>query len=768
MMKSSVSSSFWWSLLVMVVIVTTTKKTTGPDGRRHHRIGVADAAAGGKKAPTEATCPSGSKRLFVFVGPHRSASSSVEEFFMKYARGPRPDGIYDGLKSTRWPLVYGPHTNSTYPDKPYKRFNSLITVPNKKKNDKELRQEILDSLQRDWMLADDVDNIIFGGEEFDQMKPFAGNGINTDVSATYDSVDAVREVVDYLKIPSMGCVTIVINYRLSRFKHWISMYNNLNYVPSNTQTAEDTIDTDDDTTSSTSTIDGPIKSYEQYMCGETEVDKQMRIRELGTTMNPMYLSTQFLQEGYAVRMIDMSGIGKSKDISDTIACHVLTSSCDGKGWVSGHEGEPIRNAVINGKTQVEQQLIKDAELIFEYRDCAYQRELDDHPNFKVVYHKDTWKHCVSDDDSTMSQIYNSLRRGVVLKEENVGNKKGKTDTSILFDNSNGIGTVEEGNQLLFDALLSQVECSTTNDKEVAVTMKGVLTGQYIKDIITLASTNGGKENKKGSSSIKDGTKEDGDTKNKDASSLIDDDTTTSDDDGGGASFSFPSFSSIPFLSSFSVPEFPLWVWILTGSLVSIVLCCGCVCIYSFIDKCCRGCRRRRGGKYAGISRETEMTAQRERPGGRGRQQQQNRQSKYNRNSVEHSFKDESSDSDYSDDDDSTSTSSSHENVKLTKTSFSTSLSSLPPSSSSSSLNQSSVSSSQAETSVKKVGVIKGLFSRFGRKDTTKDRINTHLDDIIPNAHPPFYSDNDDGYSEDAYDEEEDVICFEDTTSGDII
>ena len=635
-----------------------------------------------------------------------------------------------------------------------------------------------------------IENVFYvfsmiGGEEFDQIKPFMGDGPGqgdghdttsdtaTATTSSYDSMDAVRDVVNYLNIPSMECVTIIINYRLPRFEHWMSMYNKLNYKPSNTKAMETTIDTDDDG------ID-TIKSYEQHMCGETDMDKNMRIRELGTTMNPMYLATQFLHEGYNVKMIDMSGIDgddperKGQDISHTIACEILNGRCTELGWVKGHEEESIQNAVLHGKTQIEQQLIDDGEKLFQYRDCAYKYELERHAKFSIVDRTDIWKQCgpsTTDDSSSsnsgMAQIYNSLRRGVVLKKETIPKENGKgTETSIRFDNSNGIGSVEEGNQLLFEALLSQVECSARSssdnpkkenkDKtntEILVTMKGVLNGQYIDDIVTLASTKGG-------------------DKNKQVAALIEDEktgTTVGSSNGGGDGDT----------SSFS------WVWIVIGSLVGVF-------VLLFI-------RRRRGGdgssgKYGRTTRqyeETEMTGrqqpQRSGRGGirrsGGRQQKNQNGGRHNYNNtipVESSFKDEASDSDDdSDDNDDDSSASSLEDIKIIPKSSLSSVSSLPPVSSS---NQSPSPRSE-QPSAKKAGVMQGLFSRFGRKDNitnsaTAGRINNNarnIDDFIPNAgHPPFYSDDDNnhnnGYADDTYyNEEEDVICFdENNNDGDII
>lgn len=414
-------------------------------------------------------CPSSSKQLYVFIGPHRSAATSVEEFFYKYARGRQPNGehgkTYHALGTIRWPLVYGEYTNSTYEAEPYRRFNSLIT---NNKKDINMHNEILDSIKRDWELPAGVKSIIFGGEEYDQIKPFIeGNGDGNKGNAnngggSYDSINAISDVVKHLGINVKDCVTIIVNYRLSRFEHWISIYNEFNSRVSGQQDDQDEITT--------------IRSYEEHMCSETSVDKKNRIRELGTTMNPMYLSTKFLNEGYNVKMIDMSGVSNfGTDISHTIGCNILQGKCEESGWVKGHVDETITNKVFdnskNGQGAIERKLIDDAEKIFLYRDCAYEKELNDNPKFDMVLKSDVWNTC-QNTDQTMSNVYQSL--------------------SGAYS-----GDVEEGNQLLFDALLSQVNCGNKKkkNKNGQLSMENVLSGGYIQNVQPHSSGKGkGKKN----------------------------------------------------------------------------------------------------------------------------------------------------------------------------------------------------------------------------------------------------------------------------------
>ena len=267
------------------------------------------------------------KRLVVLAGPRRSATTSVAEFFYKYARGAQPDRqhgkIFHPLAKFRWPLVYGEASNQTEIERPYKRFNHLVTDS----HNLPLKEEILQAVHRDWNIPG-VDAVILGGEEFDQV----GDNANVNVAANnngkqYDAISAVQDIVDTVGAPP-ECVTILLNYRVPRFEHWVSLYSSL--------TALD--DTDN-------AVGSNFLPYNQHMCQDES--SALRIQELGTTMNPMYLAeTNLKAAGWNdVIMIDMGGVEEyGTDIIHTIGYNILGGKCDDDGrWVKGHIEETITN-----------------------------------------------------------------------------------------------------------------------------------------------------------------------------------------------------------------------------------------------------------------------------------------------------------------------------------------------------------------------------------------------------------------------------------------
>mmetsp|Transcript_43628 Transcript_43628/g.48884 ORF Transcript_43628/g.48884 Transcript_43628/m.48884 type:complete len:740 (+) Transcript_43628:282-2501(+) len=537
-------------------------------------------------------CPSTSKKLVVFVGPHRSAASSVEDFFMKYARGRQPGGAhgktYHALGNIRWPLVYGEYSNDTYIEEPYKRFNLLLSSY----IDQKLRTEIMNAIKRDWQLGG-VSTLFMGGEAFDEVTPFF-----TVSEGDLDSIKVIQQIVDFLDIPSLDCVTILLNYRLSRFDHWLSIYNEFQSRTTTTRGGGDTTtytntDTGTDVTTGGGESAASMRSYEQHICSENEDDKLLRFNELGTSMNPMYLSEQFLSAGYNVKMIDMTGIPEKSgtDISHVIGCEILQGRCEESGWVKGHVEESIQNNVIantewdvGSADALEQKVIEDAETVFLYRDCAYEQELVANPKFQLILQTHIWEQCAETNDDTMQDIYHSLRHGMVEG-----------------------GTVVEGNQLLFDALVSQLDCDTINgldetqkkakekqqeqlnkkNKSIVVSMEDVLSGKHLADMKKKGGWFGGHAAAPKATPVPKATPEA--TANTESSTESNTESNTNTNTTGIDTTITNVMSSIVNVAS----DAPGWMTITVGSVLMFVLLCCCCC-------CCRK-KKKKESKYGGVS-----------------------------------------------------------------------------------------------------------------------------------------------------------------------
>jgi len=363
---------------------------------------IAIQAAGAIPSGGKPICNNPDKHLYVLAGPRRSATTSVADFFYQYARGPQPDRkhgkIYHPLAKFRWPMVYGPASNKTDTDTPFKRFNSLVTDY----GNKALRTEILDAIKRDWEL-DAVTSIIFGGEEFDQVGAEAKEG--------YDALRAVRDVVDYIGAKP-GCVTVILSYRDPRFEHWVSLYGGAMEKSGNEM------------------------PYNEHMCKEESTT--LRLQELGTSLNPMYVAESYLNEGWQVNMVDMGGVDKKgTDIAHTIACDIMGGICDDDGWVKGHTEEVFSNKLLQYDfDHLPKEETALSEKLFLYRDCAFQEDLEKSQWFSVIKQEGIWTDC--EHDKNHEWIYQSFRDPTT------------------------------GTKLFYDALLSQVDCKPFGGPKSAV------------------------------------------------------------------------------------------------------------------------------------------------------------------------------------------------------------------------------------------------------------------------------------------------------------
>lgn len=372
-------------------------------------------------------------KLVLLAGPRRTATTSVAEFLFKYARGARPDHkhgkIYHPLAKVRWPLVYGPVTNSTEPERPYKRYNRVVTEPEQK----DYLAEVIDAIKHDYEIPE-VNAVIFGGEEFDQM----GNpSDNSD-----QQMQAFKDIIKGVGAPA-ECVSVVINYRVPRFEHWVSLYNSK-------------AGTDDKDVRDLEEMD-KYTPYNEHMC--MDKTSSTRISELASSMNPLHLAQTYLDAdpGWKVDLIDMGGVDYyGSDISHVIACDILGGKCDDDNrWVLNHADESIRNnAIERDYNALGLEEITNSEKIFRYRDCAFQKELTNDKKYKdrfQIFHGQTiWEDC-NHSDKKLENIYKSLK------------------------------LIKEGTRLVYDALLSQVDCTPYGDfaRSPEHSIEDILSGKHL-------------------------------------------------------------------------------------------------------------------------------------------------------------------------------------------------------------------------------------------------------------------------------------------------
>jgi hypothetical protein len=368
-------------------------------------------------------------KLVVFAGPHKSASTAVEEFFHVYASGHSrsdDDGnklhLQDrkktfGLRYWLWPQISGVATTNAEPENPSKIFGHLVTDS----NDPVLKSEILAGIRVAWE-TEGIEGVIIGSELFDQVGP----------SVDYDAAKAVSEIVEFVNT-NPASVTVVLNYRTPRLDHWASMWKH-------------------EATGVSPDGENFALEYEQWLCNKDKSDQHVNV--LSTQMNPFNAAEAYVNLGFNVKLIDMEGAKLAgRDVVHVIACDIATAVCD-DGSVRNHGDDDLqKNSIDIEFSALTMNQRADAEKLFRYRDCAY-KDLRENVLFGVLYNHSVWADC----EDKSAKIYHQLRE----------------DPSYMYK-----------------ALVDQITCPTSTGhpipKSDRVSMKDALNGVQSKE----SSSSGG-------------------------------------------------------------------------------------------------------------------------------------------------------------------------------------------------------------------------------------------------------------------------------------
>jgi hypothetical protein len=280
------------------------------------------------------------KRLVLFAGPHKSASSSVQELFSKHASSNRKRK-HPALNNWTWPFT--PRVRSYLPRK---GFAPLVT----EYDNKELRDAIYNIIHSAWNSNKSSSGVIFGSEEFDRVGSTPWSHRN--------GMLAIRDILEFLKPEDFQ---IVVNYRTPRNEQWISIWKQL-------------------------TRTRPIP-YRDYLCKE-----DVRTWEyLDSVANPLGLVQAFRSNNLPVKLIDLGGVTElGLDVAHVIACEILKVPCVG-GWLEGLE-QILQNKKM-GDPEISEKQVREMEWIFRQRDCAYQAKLQADDGIEIFHRHSLWEDC---------------------------------------------------------------------------------------------------------------------------------------------------------------------------------------------------------------------------------------------------------------------------------------------------------------------------------------------------------------------------------------
>ena len=238
----------------------------------------------------------------VFVGPHKSASSTVQEFLVQYATGRPRYRKLKAFQEWRWPVV----KSSPIPAR--KQWARLAFEERENSRNSSFKQGLRDALNEAYEKASKV---AVGSEEFDRFGPVPWSG--------RDGTVAIQEIIDW-SFP-VSRVDVVVNFRSPRSSQWISIWKQLM-----------SLDEQDGKVS-------PV-TYPEWICndGRDPLGTAKVWEYLDCVANPLGLALHLLETLPAtvkVWLIDMGGVSyQGLDIAHVSACHVLGLPCK-DGWVRG-------------------------------------------------------------------------------------------------------------------------------------------------------------------------------------------------------------------------------------------------------------------------------------------------------------------------------------------------------------------------------------------------------------------------------------------------
>jgi len=289
--------------------------------------------------------------MVIFAGPHKSASSSVQELFMKFASNdPSRKGEWNHPSLQQWTWPWNPRRHSY---QPRKGFAPLVT------EGIGYHRLIWDTILQVWNATDSSGHflsphIIWGTEELDRFGTTPWSGRNG-LQAMYDVFHWTR--------PSQ--LEIVVNYRRPRQAQWVSIWKQLMRKihegrayqgflcdPEEYQRIWEYLDC----------VANPLGFIEALL---DFWDKKLQSETLDTTTRPSVL----------VHLLDMEGIaGQKRDVGHVLACDVLGVNCTADHWLPDVERPILRNAKT-GNPELSDAQMEEMEWILRQRDCSYRQRL---------------------------------------------------------------------------------------------------------------------------------------------------------------------------------------------------------------------------------------------------------------------------------------------------------------------------------------------------------------------------------------------------------
>lgn len=271
------------------------------------------------------------RRLVVFIGPPKTASTTLQSFLAKYASNDRPESKATAFDTWNYPLLNGKDDGG---------LKDLVLEFEKK-----------ESTRKEQLLRQPKNvNLVLGTEYL----IFLHNH---------------TRVLESLQRWTNTTPEIAIVYRSPRVSHFVSIWKQQTQVWHK---------------------EFYQYSFREWMC---RPESQLKVLErLDVVANPLGVAYTSLRYWPTI-LVDTSGFLPGQDISHVFGCDVLNVPCHGR-WIQGLEEKVIHKNTKKADpnlTRAEQSAL---EQIFFERDCAFFKELHNHSRLTIVHPNSLWKdHC---------------------------------------------------------------------------------------------------------------------------------------------------------------------------------------------------------------------------------------------------------------------------------------------------------------------------------------------------------------------------------------
>ena len=316
------------------------------------------------------------QHVVLFVGPHKSGSSSVNGNLRKWLNSDSQHELKSLSENWAWPippLIKSKMKGTKMERNPYMFFQSALRGRKeclKSSMSCEEQKEILQNAKslfrnefvREWNSGK---SLLLAHEGFDFVGYDYGNSKRIEISTILDEMpwNLLNDTTVY---NDKDDVTVVVNWRSPRAGHFISTYHQCSCMKTETFSE--------------------YAANPKHWIGYTNIDS-------------LLLAQRFLDAGLKVVLIDLEGAKQSQhDLPNVIACDVMGAPCTSDKKILGQsEDSEVKNVKTGlgsmGSTTPEQ--IERLENVIRRRDCSFQH-LRNHPRLEVLYDSElrkVWEEC---------------------------------------------------------------------------------------------------------------------------------------------------------------------------------------------------------------------------------------------------------------------------------------------------------------------------------------------------------------------------------------